>query len=68
MTTSKNRSINTRNNNGEIDSQMITLEVIHDTKHNGSEVKAGETITVSKSEAKRLIAVAKSSYRIKDNL
>lgn len=58
----KNRAITTGFNSNE---QKITLEVLKDTKRDDRELAAGETVEVSRSEAKRLLTTAKSFYRIK---
>lgn len=43
---------------------MMRLEVLADVHLNGASVKKGETVTVSKSEARRLLTVRKSHFRI----
>lgn len=45
--------------------QMITIEAMQDTKHDGKAITAGQTFEVSKSEAKRLLAVGAKVFRIK---
>lgn len=43
---------------------MMRLSVLADTHLNGSAVKKGESVTVSKSEARRLLTVRKDHFRI----
>ena len=60
--TTTNRQINT----GVKDkAQTITLEATKETKHDGKAITAGETVSVSKSEAKRLLTQSKGLFRIK---
>lgn len=61
--TASNRQINTGFNTQK--DQLIVLEATQPAKHEGKEVHAGETIRVSKSEAKRILAQAKGFFRIK---
>lgn len=58
-----NRAITTGHNEN-VGSQMIELEVLADTMLNGTSHKAGETVKVSKSEARRLLTVRKSTFRV----
>lgn len=44
--------------------QLIELEALKDTKHDGKPIKAGEVVRVSKSEAKRLLTSAKDTFRV----
>jgi uncharacterized protein YfdQ (DUF2303 family) len=59
--TSMNRQMNT---GAENKGQMITLEATQNTTFRGKSVQAGQSVTVSKSEAKRLLSMAKV-FRIK---
>lgn len=45
-------------------SQMMTLEALADTNHSGRALAKGELVTVSKSEARRLLTVRKNHFRI----
>lgn len=58
-----NRAIRTGRDDSQA-SQMMNLEVITDTNLSGKGLKKGETVTVSKSEAKRLLAIRKNHFRI----
>lgn len=61
MVTAKNRSIITGHAQGE---QMIVLEFIKDGKFDGKEVKAGETIKCTRSQARRFLAMDKSIVKL----
>lgn len=61
MVTTNNRSINTGH---APEQQMIVLEFIRDGKFNGKEVKAGQTIKCTRSEARRFLSIDKSLLRI----
>jgi len=43
---------------------MMTLEVLKSTKIGGREVQAGETIQVTRSEARRLMAIDKTLFKV----
>lgn len=59
--TTFNRQINT---GSEKSNQMITLEATQNTTFRGKSIRAGQSITVSKSEAKRVLTMGKV-FRIK---
>jgi hypothetical protein len=61
MVTVFNRQINTGFDSNK---QLITLEVLKDTKLNGKDRKTGERVEVSKSEAKRLLTISSAYFRI----
>lgn len=56
-----NRSINT---GFDPKKQTITLETLQSGEYNGKKFAAGETIEVSRSEAKRLITQNKQLFKI----
>jgi len=58
-----NRQINTGFNASK--DQKIELEATKETQHNGKTLAAGEVVQVSKSEAKRLLATSKGTFRIR---
>lgn len=58
-----NRAIKTGTDDAAADG-MMRLEVLADNHLNGVAVKKGETVTVSKSEARRLLTVRKDHFRI----
>lgn len=47
-----------------VEQSGITLEVLADAKLGGKQLTKGETITVSKSEARRLLAQDKKVFRV----
>lgn len=59
----RNRAVRTDHNEA-VASDLITLSVLEDTMLNGTSHKKGDQVEVSKSEAKRLLTVRKSTFRI----
>jgi hypothetical protein len=57
-----NRQINT---GFDAKAQMITLEATKIVSYDGKQIDAGQSVTVSKSEAKRLLSLSKGVFRIK---
>jgi len=58
-----NRQVNTGFNK-QVD-QKITLEALQDTSYVGKKMKAGETMTLPKQEAKAVLKSSPALYRIK---
>ena len=61
MTQAHNRQINTGFNPK---AQKITIEALSNTKYNGKDLAAGETVEVSRSEAKRLVTMKRELFKI----
>lgn len=59
--TTNNRQVDTKFNS----KQSIDLEVVRSGIYGGKEVKGGDIIKVSKTEAKRILTIHKGLFRIK---
>lgn len=60
----KNRQISTRFNDEQA-TGMIVLEAVKELDYGTKALKPGETVKVSRSEAKRLLTLRRDAFRIK---
>ena len=58
-----NRQVNTGFNK-QVDTK-INLEVLQDTSYIGKKLKKGDTVTLSKNEAKAMLRTSPTFYRVK---